>query len=70
MPIDRSLKITSPHKLHSQQWGIMCPFETPDGGSIGYLKNLAFLSKVAAGTNPEFIKTCVLDQVLRSIYRV
>jgi len=61
MPIDRSLKITSPHKLHSQQWGIMCPFETPDGASVGYLKNLAFLSKVAAGTNPEFIKTCLLD---------
>ena len=61
MPIDRSLKITSPHRLHSQQWGIMCPFETPDGGSIGYLKNLAFLSKVAAGTDPEFIKACLLD---------
>jgi DNA-directed RNA polymerase II subunit RPB2 len=61
MPIDRSLKITSPHKLHSQQWGIMCPFETPDGASVGYLKNLAFLSKVAAGTNPEFIKTCLDD---------
>ena len=61
MPIDRSLKITSPHKLHSQQWGIMCPFETPDGASVGYLKNLAFLSKVAAGTNPDFIKTCLLD---------
>jgi len=61
MPIDRSLKITSPHKLHSQQWGIMCPFETPDGASVGYLKNLAFLSKVAAGTDPEYIKTCLND---------
>jgi len=61
MPIDRSLKITSPHRLHSQQWGIMCPFETPDGGSIGYLKNLALLSKVTAGTDPEYIKLCLLD---------
>ena len=61
MPIDRSLKITSPHKLHCQQWGIMCPFESPDGASIGYLKNLAFLSKVAAGTNANYIKTCLLD---------
>ena len=61
MPIDRTLKITSPHKLHSQQWGIMCPFETPDGASVGYLKNLAFLSKVAAGTDPEYIKTCLVD---------
>ena len=61
MPIDRSLKITSPHKLHSQQWGIMCPFETPDGASVGYLKNLAFLTKVAAGTDPKFIKNCLID---------
>jgi DNA-directed RNA polymerase II subunit RPB2 len=39
----------------------MCPFESPDGASIGYLKNLAFLSKVAAGTDAEFIKTCLND---------
>jgi len=61
MPIDRSLKITSPHKLHSHQYGIMCPFESPDGASIGYLKNLAFLAKVTAGTNPQFIRDCLLD---------
>jgi len=61
MPIDRSLKITSPHKLHSHQYGIMCPFESPDGESIGYLKNLALLAKVTAGTNPENIRICLLD---------
>jgi len=61
MPIDRSLKITSPHKLHPQQWGIMCPFETPDGASVGYLKNLAFLTKITAGTDPKFIRDCLLD---------
>jgi DNA-directed RNA polymerase beta subunit len=61
MPIDRSLKITSPHKLHSHQYGIMCPFESPDGASIGYLKNLALLAKVTAGTNPQFIRDCLLD---------
>jgi DNA-directed RNA polymerase II subunit RPB2 len=61
MPIDRSIKITSPHKLHCHQWGIMCPFETPDGEAVGYLKNLAFLTKVTAGTNPQFIRNCLLD---------
>jgi len=61
MPIDRSLKITSPHKLHSHQYGIMCPFESPDGASIGYLKNLALLAKVTAGTNPQNIRDCLLD---------
>jgi DNA-directed RNA polymerase II subunit RPB2 len=61
MPLDRSIKVTAPHKLHSQQWGIMCPFETPDGASVGYLKNLAFLTKVTSGTNPEIIRECLID---------
>ena len=61
MPIDRSLKVTAPHKLHPQQWGIMCPFETPDGASVGYLKNLAFLTKITAGTDPNFIRLCLKD---------
>jgi len=61
MPINRTIKITAPHKLHLHQWGYMCPFETPDGEAIGYLKNLAFLTKVTAGTNPEFIRNCLYD---------
>jgi DNA-directed RNA polymerase beta subunit len=61
MPIDRSIKVTEPHKLHSQQWGIMCPYETPDGASIGYLKNLALLAKITAGVNVDNIKKCLED---------
>jgi DNA-directed RNA polymerase II subunit RPB2 len=61
IPIDRSVKITSPHRLHSQQWGMMCPFESPDGASIGYLKNLSLLTKITAGLNVNNIKKCLLD---------
>ena len=61
IPIDRSIKITSPHRLHSQQWGMMCPFESPDGASIGYLKNMALLTKITAGINVEKIKKCLID---------
>ena len=61
LPLDRSIKVTSPHKLHSQQYGIMCPFETPDGASVGYMKNLAFLTKIASGTNTDNIRRCLLD---------
>jgi DNA-directed RNA polymerase II subunit RPB2 len=59
MPIDRTIKIVSPHKLHPQQFGMFCPHETPDGASIGYLKNLAFLTKISAGTNPNNIRLCL-----------
>jgi hypothetical protein len=39
----------------------MCPYETPDGASIGYLKNLAILAKITAGINVDNIKRCLLD---------
>ena len=45
-PIDPTSKIVAPHHLHATQWGIMCPCESPDGGSIGLLKNFAILCQV------------------------
>lgn len=64
-PLDRTIKITSPHRLNAQQWGIICPFESPDGASIGYLKNLAFMAHVSFGTNPEDLmkepNNCLVD---------
>ena len=40
---------------------MMCPFESPDGASIGYLKNLSLLTKITAGLNINNIKKCLLD---------
>lgn len=45
-PIDRSIKIVSPHRLNASQWGVMCPVESPDGASIGLIKNIALLARV------------------------
>jgi DNA-directed RNA polymerase II subunit RPB2 len=50
LPLDRTLKVYNPHRLHPHQFGFVCPYETPDGGSIGLLKNLAYLTRVSAGT--------------------
>lgn len=61
LPLDRSIKVTSPHRLHAQQWGVMCPFESPDGASIGYLKNLALLTRITFGTDPAIMEECLLD---------
>ena len=57
--LDPALKIVSPHRLHTQQWGIMCPFESPDGAAIGYLKNFAFMTQITFGTNPEPMRECL-----------
>jgi len=59
LPLDRSLKLFSPHRLHPHQFGFVCPYETPDGSSIGLLKNLAYLTRISSGTSEECIKECL-----------
>lgn len=60
-PIDPTSKIVSPHRLHPSQWGIMCPFESPDGASIGLLKNFAILCHVTFDTQPGNIARFLAD---------
>jgi DNA-directed RNA polymerase II subunit RPB2 len=40
-PIDSSGKLIGPRKLQNTQWGYVCPSETPEGHSIGVVKNLS-----------------------------
>jgi DNA-directed RNA polymerase II subunit RPB2 len=60
-PIDPTSKIVAPHRLHTSQWGIMCPHESPDGASIGLLKNFAIMCHVTFDTNPQNIIKCLND---------
>ena len=45
-PIDKTSKLTQPRKLHSTCWGYVCPSETPEGGSIGGVKNMAMTCEI------------------------
>ena len=47
-PIDRSIKLTAPHRLGSEQFGYMCPFESPDGGNIGLLKHMSVSCEITS----------------------
>jgi len=40
-PIHSSGKLIGPRKLQNTQWGYICPSETPEGHSIGVVKNLS-----------------------------
>tara|TARA_B100000405_G_scaffold88952_2_gene61699 strand:+ start:2097 stop:6176 length:4080 start_codon:yes stop_codon:yes gene_type:complete len=59
-PIEKSGKLVQPRKLHNTQWGIICPAETPEGGSVGLVKNLAISAKITIASNStvvlEFLK--------------
>jgi len=41
LPLDAATKIVGPRLLHSSQWGIIDPVDTPDGGNIGLHKHMA-----------------------------
>lgn len=54
-PIEKTGKLVQPRKLHSTQYGVICPFETPEGGGVGLVKNLAMSATVTIAANSEFV---------------
>ena len=46
-PIDKSGKLIPPRKLHNTQWGMICAAESPEGASVGVVKNLAYMAHIA-----------------------
>jgi DNA-directed RNA polymerase II subunit RPB2 len=45
-PTDKSGKLVPPRKLHNTSWGFMCPAETPEGQSVGIVKNLSYMAHI------------------------
>ena len=64
-PIDKSGKLVPPRKLHNTSWGFICPAETPEGGSIGVVKNISYLSHVTIHSNPASLHTYVDEYIER-----
>lgn len=50
-PIDKSGKLIPPRKLHNTCWGYLCGSETPEGGSIGVVKNLSYMTHITIPSN-------------------
>ena len=72
-PTDKSGKLIPPRKLHNTTWGFTCPAETPEGQSVGVVKNLSYMSHLTIYSNslplyeyiiPEIVK--IDDQNLKS----
>ena len=45
-PIDKTGKLVPPRKLHCTTWGFICPAETPEGGSVGIVKNISYMCHI------------------------
>lgn len=50
-PTDKSGKLIPPRKLHNTSWGYLCVAETPEGQSVGIVKNLSVMTHVTIGSN-------------------
>uniref|UniRef100_A0A6C0KJ13 DNA-directed RNA polymerase n=1 Tax=viral metagenome TaxID=1070528 RepID=A0A6C0KJ13_9ZZZZ len=50
-PVDKSGKMIDPRQLHNSSWGFICPAETPEGASVGVVKNLSYMTHVTIASD-------------------
>ena len=62
-PIDKSGKLIPPRKLHNSSWGFLCPAETPEGASVGVVKNLSYMTHLTIPSSSESIHEYVTPYV-------
>ena len=55
-PIEKTGKLVAPRKLHNTQFGYICPSETPEGHSVGVVKNMSSSAIVSIYSNPKTVK--------------
>ncbi len=61
-PVEKSGKLLAPRKLHGTSWGFVCPVETPEGHSVGIVKNMSLMTSVTqhvpSNTVLHFLQSC------------
>ena len=50
-PLEKSGELIAPRKLHNTTFGFLCPAETPEGQSIGVVKNISYLGHITIPNN-------------------
>jgi len=62
-PLDKSGKLIEPRKLHGTSWGFLCPAETPEGQSVGVVKNLSYLTIISGYSDSNPIYDYLLPKI-------
>ena len=65
-PIDKSGKLIPPRKLHNTQWGFICPAESPEGQSVGVVKNISYLAHITIITSATPILNLINSDIIVS----
>ena len=63
LPLDSSAKVVGPRLLHSSQWGIIDPVDTPDGGNVGLHKHLSIGAYITNGYSRNLIVDFLHNQL-------
>tara|TARA_R110002020_G_scaffold69025_7_gene179942 strand:- start:538 stop:4062 length:3525 start_codon:yes stop_codon:yes gene_type:complete len=64
-PIDKSGKLIPPRKLHNTQWGFICLAESPEGGGVGVVKNLGYMTHITIRSNIDTIYNVLKDKYVK-----
>ena len=63
-PVDSTGKLIPPRKLHSSQWGYICPTETPEGQSVGVVKNLSMMCEITTMNKTDIINNLIQEYII------
>jgi len=69
-PLSRSQPHFEARDLHPTQFGKICPNETPEGPNCGLVKNLAILSKISEGSDPEELEAVIKKMGVINLYNL
>tara|TARA_X000000950_G_scaffold286761_1_gene396715 strand:- start:553 stop:4116 length:3564 start_codon:yes stop_codon:yes gene_type:complete len=61
-PIERTSKTAKPRQQHGTGIGYICSHETPEGASIGIVKNLALTATITTSVDSSSLKELLLDE--------
>jgi DNA-directed RNA polymerase II subunit RPB2 len=64
-PLEKSGELIAPRKLHGTTFGFVCCAETPEGQSIGVVKNISYLAHITIPNNSASLYEYVLPNVIR-----
>lgn len=64
-PTDKSGKLIPPRKLHNTSWGFLCPAETPEGQSVGVVKNLSYMTHMTIYSNSLPLYEYILPNIIK-----
>lgn len=54
-PLEKSGELVAPRKLHGTTWGFLCPFESPEGQTIGIVKNISYMTHITIPSHSNFL---------------